>query len=131
MSTKSPDPYDIGVGKRIRFLRMQAGLSQEKAADAMNLTFQQMQKYEKGVNRIAPSRLNVLAKLFKVPVAVFFGEEKSLTSMEDDFATLLATRKRQQIFRHLVALDDAELEALILTLIEHAMSSRSPKRKRG
>ena len=54
---KIPDPRDVEVGKRVRFFRMKAGLSQETVGDALGLTFQQIQKYEKGSNRIAPSRL--------------------------------------------------------------------------
>lgn len=66
-----PNPIDIEVGKRIRVYRQQAGLSQTELGDALKLTFQQVQKYEKGVNRVAPSRLEVIARVCGVPVSVF------------------------------------------------------------
>jgi transcriptional regulator with XRE-family HTH domain len=69
--SKRPSPIDIEVGKRIRVYRRQAGLSQTGLAQALALTFQQVQKYEKGINRVAPSRLEVIARVCGVPVSVF------------------------------------------------------------
>lgn len=71
LGRKMPNPIDIEVGKRIRVYRQQAGLSQTQLGDALKLTFQQIQKYEKGVNRVAPSRLEVIARACGVPVSVF------------------------------------------------------------
>lgn len=71
LGRKIPNPIDIEVGKRIRVYRQQAGLSQTQLGDALKLTFQQVQKYEKGVNRVAPSRLEVIARVCGVPVSVF------------------------------------------------------------
>ena len=71
LGRKMPNPIDIEVGKRIRVYRQQAGLSQTHLGDALKLTFQQVQKYEKGVNRVAPSRLEVIARVCGVPVSVF------------------------------------------------------------
>ena len=68
---KGPDPIDIEVGKRVRVYRQRAKLSQTQLGDALNLTFQQVQKYEKGMNRIAPSRLEVIARACGVPVSAF------------------------------------------------------------
>ena len=65
------NPIDIEVGKRIRVYRQSAGLSQTELGNALKLTFQQVQKYEKGVNRVAPSRLEVIALVCCVPVSVF------------------------------------------------------------
>jgi transcriptional regulator with XRE-family HTH domain len=69
---KSPNPVDIHVGSRVRLRRMLVGLSQEKLGDSMELTFQQIQKYEKGVNRIGASRLFRLSQFLDVPVQFFF-----------------------------------------------------------
>jgi transcriptional regulator with XRE-family HTH domain len=71
LGRKMPNPIDIEVGKRIRVYRQQAGLSQTQLGDALKLTFQQIQKYEKGVNRVAPSRLEVIASVCGVPVSAF------------------------------------------------------------
>jgi len=68
---KGPNPIDVEVGKRIRVYRKRAGLSQTHLGDALNLTFQQVQKYENGINRVAPSRLEVIARVCNVPVSAF------------------------------------------------------------
>ncbi|WP_042444125.1 helix-turn-helix domain-containing protein [Azospirillum sp. B510] len=63
---------DVFVGQRLRELRMLAGLSQSDVASALGLTFQQLQKYERGFNRVSSSRLFTLGQFFRVPVSVFF-----------------------------------------------------------
>ena len=68
------DPVDIHVGGRVRLRRTLLGLSQEKLGEAVGLTFQQIQKYERGANRIGSSRLYDLSKVLDVPVAYFFEE---------------------------------------------------------
>jgi transcriptional regulator with XRE-family HTH domain len=69
-----PDPVDIHVGARLRLRRNLTGLSQEQLGKASGLTFQQIQKYEHGANRISASRLYQMARLLDVPVAYFFEE---------------------------------------------------------
>jgi transcriptional regulator with XRE-family HTH domain len=69
---REPNPMDIHVGSRVRLRRMAVGMSQEKLGEQMGLTFQQMQKYEKGTNRIGASRLYQMAQILDVPVAFFF-----------------------------------------------------------
>lgn len=70
--TKSPNPIDIHVGSRVRLRRMMIGMSQERLGEKLNLTFQQVQKYEKGANRIGASRLFTIASILDVPVQFFF-----------------------------------------------------------
>lgn len=72
MTKKLPNPTDKHVGSRVRMRRMMLGMSQEKLGDALDLTFQQVQKYEKGTNRIGASRLQQIAHFLEVPVAFFF-----------------------------------------------------------
>jgi transcriptional regulator with XRE-family HTH domain len=69
-----PNPVDIHVGSRVRLRRTLLGMSQEKLGDALGLTFQQVQKYERGANRIGASRLYDLSRVLDVPVAYFFEE---------------------------------------------------------
>jgi transcriptional regulator with XRE-family HTH domain len=69
---RKPNPMDIHVGSRVRLRRMVIGMSQEKLGEKMGLTFQQIQKYEKGTNRIGASRLYQLAQIMDVPVQFFF-----------------------------------------------------------
>ena len=71
-SKKSPNPIDIHVGSRVRLRRMMLGMSQEKLGEALGITFQQIQKYEKGTNRVGASRLQHIATVLKVPVSFFF-----------------------------------------------------------
>src|SRR5687768_7800283 len=72
MTKKTPNPTDKHVGSRVRMRRMMLGMSQEKLGDALGLTFQQVQKYEKGTNRIGASRLQQIAHFLQVPVSFFF-----------------------------------------------------------
>src|ERR1041385_7697431 len=72
MAKKAPNPIDKHVGSRVRMRRMMLGMSQEKLGDALGLTFQQVQKYEKGTNRIGASRLQQIALILQVPVSFFF-----------------------------------------------------------
>lgn len=72
MARKPPNPIDIYVGNRVRLRRVLVGLSQEKLGDGLELTFQQVQKYEKGTNRISASRLYKIAQILEVPVQFFF-----------------------------------------------------------
>ncbi|HEY5279790.1 MAG TPA: helix-turn-helix domain-containing protein [Pseudolabrys sp.] len=72
MAKKVPNPIDKHVGSRVRMRRMMLSMSQEKLGDALDLTFQQVQKYEKGTNRIGASRLQQIAHILQVPVSFFF-----------------------------------------------------------
>ncbi len=72
MVTKSPNPIDRHVGSRVRMRRMMVGMSQEKLGDGLGITFQQVQKYEKGTNRISASRLQQIGSILGVPVAFFY-----------------------------------------------------------
>lgn len=72
--TGNPNPIDIHVGSRVRLRRTLLGMSQEKLGDAIGLTFQQVQKYERGSNRIGASRLWDLSRVLDVPISFFFDD---------------------------------------------------------
>ena len=72
MAKKAPNPVDRHVGGRLRMRRMMLPMSQEKLGGALGLTFQQIQKYEKGTNRIGASRLQQISQILQVPVSFFF-----------------------------------------------------------
>jgi transcriptional regulator with XRE-family HTH domain len=74
-----PNPIDVHVGTRVRLRRTLLGMSQEKLGDALGLTFQQVQKYERGANRIGASRLFDLSRVLDVPVSFFFDDIKAET----------------------------------------------------
>jgi transcriptional regulator with XRE-family HTH domain len=72
MPKKQANPIDVQVGNRVRIRRMLIGMSQERLGDLLGLTFQQVQKYEKGVNRIGAGRLFEVARILNVPVDFFY-----------------------------------------------------------
>ena len=69
---KKPNPIDVHVGSRVRLKRTFVGMSQEKLGEKLGVTFQQVQKYEKGANRIGASRLQQIAAIFNTNVGFFF-----------------------------------------------------------
>ncbi len=77
IKTGKPNPVDVHVGSRVRLRRTMLGMSQEKLGDAIGLTFQQVQKYERGANRIGASRLFELSRVLDVPVSFFFDDMPS------------------------------------------------------
>jgi len=79
----TPNPVDIHVGSRVRLRRTLLGLSQEKLGEAVGLTFQQIQKYERGANRIGASRLFEFSRILDVPVSFFFDDMPDLMSSEE------------------------------------------------
>ncbi len=83
---KQPNPVDIHVGKRVRMRRTLMGMSQTKLGDALGLTFQQVQKYENGSNRIGASRLYQISQILAVPVSYFFEEMDQLTAVANENA---------------------------------------------
>lgn len=84
---KKPNPIDMHVGSRIRLRRNMLGLSQEKLGENLGITFQQIQKYEKGTNRVGASRLQAISSILNVPVSFFFEDAPgSGSSGGDGFA---------------------------------------------
>src|SRR5262249_17263045 len=83
MGKRSRDPIDIDVAKRVRALRLQRGLRRNELSDALGVTFQQVQKYERGANRISAGRLFRIAKVLDVPVAFFYGAADELRNEAD------------------------------------------------
>jgi transcriptional regulator with XRE-family HTH domain len=122
---KSPNPTDKHVGARVRMRRMMLGMSQEKLGDALGLTFQQVQKYEKGANRIGASRLQHIAQILQVPAPFFFeggpaaeglrGASAALPAHVSDF---LATRDGLGLAKAFTAIKDKKLRRCIVALVE-------------
>ena len=123
---KAPNPIDKHVGARVRMRRLILGMSQGKLGDALDVTFQQVQKYEKGANRIGASRLQQLARVLDVPPAYFFedapsGEERAPGFAEDEghnhFVDFLSTSEGLQLNRAFAAIRDAKVRKKILDLV--------------
>lgn len=127
IAKKVPNPIDKHVGARVRMRRMMLGMSQEKLGDAISLTFQQVQKYEKGTNRIGASRLQHISQILQVPVSFFFEgapnmpghpgmtKESPSPAFTNDF---LATSDGLSIARSFPKIRSAALRRNITELIE-------------
>jgi transcriptional regulator with XRE-family HTH domain len=106
-------PVDISVGDRVRTRRMIIGMSQEKLGEKMNITFQQIQKYEKGTNRIGAGRLFELARILDVPVGYFFDEKNTdARTMES-----LASKEAIDVAKKFDALKDGNARKAVKNLI--------------
>lgn len=92
--TGTPRPVDIHVGSRVRLRRTLQGMSQEKLGDAVGLTFQQIQKYERGANRIGASRLFELSRILDVPVSFFFDDMSDEVQAAEPYAPGLRDRNQ-------------------------------------
>ena len=121
---KAPNHVDRHVGSRVRLRRMLLGLSQEKLGDALGLTFQQVQKYEKGVNRIGASRLQQIAQFLKVDVAYLFeglsGEKPQPGFAEEGTAFVmefLSSSEGLQLNRGFARIKDPRVKRRLIALI--------------
>ena len=132
MRAKLPNPVDRHVGSRVRMRRMMIGMSQETLGDALGLTFQQVQKYEKGTNRMGASRLNHIAHILQVPIPFFFegapGQPKApsnapFPAYASDF---LATRDGLALTKAFMRITDAKLRQRIVSLVEEIAAGEAP-----
>ncbi|MEZ5813386.1 MAG: helix-turn-helix transcriptional regulator [Alphaproteobacteria bacterium] len=96
----TPNEMDIHVGQRLRVRRALLGFSQEKLAEAIGLTFQQVQKYERGTNRISAGRLFEISKILDVPVSYFFEQFGRQGSASGGYATQGLSDNEQESFEH-------------------------------
>jgi transcriptional regulator with XRE-family HTH domain len=131
MSVKRPDPVDIEVGHRIRIERLARGLSQTALANQLGVTFQQVQKYEKGVNRVGAGRLTKIAAVLGIEVSTFFGAkemgEGDDAPKESGAASPLKLLTVSGAFRLLRAygdIEDSNLRRSIVDLVEQISSQK-------
>ena len=130
MSTKSPNPIDRHVGSRVRMRRMLIGMSQEKLGQTLGVTFQQVQKYEKGTNRIGASRLQHIASVLGVSVDFLFegaprlegpaGEEAAgfaEAPPSEYVADFLSTAEGVQLMKHFVRIANPRVRRRVVDLV--------------
>lgn len=118
-SPKSPDPIDVHVGTRIRLMRNALRMSQEKLAEHCGITFQQIQKYEKGTNRIGSSRLMQISKALGQPVASFFeGLGENQAAAPDTLTALYSSAEGVRLARAFVSIPSARLRADFIRHLE-------------
>ena len=126
MVKKAPNPIDKHVGSRVRMRRMMLTMSQEKLGDALDLTFQQVQKYEKGTNRIGASRLQQISHILQVPVSFFFEGAPNLHPQGDGkdapspayVSDFLATSEGLALTKAFMRIKEPKLRRRIVDLVE-------------
>lgn len=130
MTKKSPNPVDKHVGSRVRMRRMMIGMSQEKLGENLGITFQQIQKYEKGTNRIGASRLQHISTVLGVSVSFFFDGIPAVTAgaagaagfAEDAspayVSDFLATSEGIALTRAFLKIPDSKVRRRIVDLVE-------------
>lgn len=116
--SRRANPVDTHVGGRVRLRRMLLGLSQEKLAEQLGLTFQQVQKYEKGINRIGASRLFELAHVLGVPVSFFYEDLAVLKGKAQDLRGLAESPAESYILDFLNSREGLELNRAFLRVAD-------------
>jgi transcriptional regulator with XRE-family HTH domain len=128
---KSPHATDRHVGNRVRMRRMMQGMSQEKLGNALGLSFQQVQKYEKGTNRIEASRLQHIASIQQVPISFFFedapGQSSILDEPCDDVSGFLATTDGLALTKAYMQIENAKLRRSIVALVKQMAGEDEPE----
>ncbi len=117
---KKPNQIDIDVGNRIRLQRKLKGISQAAFGDALGVTFQQVQKYEKGTNRVSASRLSQVSRILDQPVSYFFGSgqsEHTGNQETDEVAQFVGSSEGLSLNRHYARISDTRVRRKFLALV--------------
>lgn len=131
MEKKVPNPIDVHVGSRVRLRRMLVGMSQEKLGDMLGLTFQQVQKYEKGANRVGASRLYQISRILGVSVQFFFDDmpaadgqdEVSEDSTSPYVMDFVSSSEGLQLNRAFTRIDEPAVRKKLLELVKALSAS--------
>lgn len=133
---RSANAIDRKIGQRVRSRRLEIGMSQERLAELLGVTFQQVQKYEKGVNRIAASRLHDIAASLDMPVARFFeglaaGRGAGVAESTQDYVDdVLATPEGAQLMQLFASIKSVKVRRRVIELVK-ALSEEATEGKRG
>jgi transcriptional regulator with XRE-family HTH domain len=132
---KRPNPIDVHVGSRIRLRRNMIAMSQEKLGERLGITFQQIQKYEKGTNRVGASRLQAISAILNVPVEYFFQdaprEDGQPNGLSEDAAAplvpdFLSSAESMQLSRAFMKISDPKVRRKIIDLIKTLADDSEP-----
>ena len=136
--SKAPNPVDKYVGSRVRMRRIMLGMSQEKLGEALGLTFQQVQKYEKGTNRVGASRIQQISEILQVPVSFLFEGGPSGVPGPDGFAKahrpsyvsdFLATSEGLALTKAFTRITDSKMRRSIVDLVEQIAAREGPDKR--
>jgi transcriptional regulator with XRE-family HTH domain len=127
---KKPSSIDVAVGRNVRIWRMARGLSQAQLASRLGVTFQQLQKYEVGTNRIGTGRLVGVAKILSIPIATLF--EGADTDPSRSLLALVSDARAFRLANAFAAIDNSTLRLSIVYLVEKIAVAvpQSPRRRR-
>lgn len=130
MSEKRPNPIDVHVGKRIKMRRVMLNISQTDLGEKSAITFQQVQKYEKGTNRVSASRLAEFSQVLDIPVSFFFeglasNGAGSRNAAEDLAQQLLSTREGVDLTKAFISINDTSMRRLIVALVEEIANRKT------
>jgi transcriptional regulator with XRE-family HTH domain len=128
--SRSPTETDIVVGTRIRIRRKQLGMTQTSLADRLGITFQQVQKYEKGANRVGASRLADVAQVLEIPISFFFPQPDSIDS-PDEVLSLLSDPQALELQRAFALVTSATMRKAIVGLARAAGEVPRPELQPG
>lgn len=131
MAGKRVAAGDKHIGRRIRMRRMMLGLSQTAISDKLGLTFQQVQKYENGSNRVSGARLQTIAEILQCPVSFFFegmeGGKPALAVTDDFTTTFLADRQGLALARAFVGIESPAVRCALVAMAEAAAAKKLAK----
>jgi transcriptional regulator with XRE-family HTH domain len=130
--SRNPDPVDVQVGAKLRLQRQFCRFSQGRVGDAIGLTFQQIQKYESGVNRISASRLQELSNFLGVPVSYFFDAGSATGDLQNGRASeFLSSADGWKLNRAYLGIKDPAIRAVILSLVETLAEMKDTSGRKG
>ncbi len=129
--TGVPNPIDVHVGGRVRMRRLLLGMNQETLANALGLTFQQVQKYEGGANRVSASRLSAMAEILGVPISYFFGDlrpdDAEISPEDRQWREQLQRPETIEFIRLYYAIPDAKIRRQFLDMAKTVAESFEAK----
>ena len=128
MLARTPDPLDIMVGAKIRIFRTHRGMSQSDLAGKIGVAFQQVQKYEKGINRVGASRLSRIASVLGIPIGELFESAKDRSATSKSPFSLLAEPDALRVLKAFSRTSDPRLRRAIARLVE-SVADQKPKLK--
>jgi transcriptional regulator with XRE-family HTH domain len=130
MATKSAGPVDSHIGARIRSRRIAIGMSQERLGDSLGVTFQQVQKYEKGANRVGASRLQAIADALNVPAAFFFDGQPAVSgsrNISSEIESFLTSKEGTELARAFLGIKSPAMRRALIDLARTAASVSAPE----
>lgn len=129
MKAKSPNSIDVYVGNRVRVRRKTLGMTQNGLAELLGITFQQIQKYEKGTNRIGASRLQRISEIFRVPVGFFFenGGAGPIDGETSELNSFLSSKEGLALNKAFIAIEDPNIRQKLVALAKSLAAAGLPE----